>query len=638
MGALGQASSIEPRRKRSKRGSSEKRYATRMLGRLVVISGPDSGTEFELSVSGDEVGRSSEASFRLSDPTVSRHHCRVRVVGDELEVEPLSAGEILVNDKPIRGSRRLLQGEELQLGSTRLVYVASATGPAEGIGATSITTRLGAAEVLSRERAGSGEPARLRSYLGRVVALDSATRGAKGGREAAEKGSELMLAAVDADRAGCFIPDAVGRMRALGVSALDRRRRNTNLAASQEVIDAVLGGSGVITQDPGGASTETIAVPISTADGRRGILVLDRLEGGREPWGEDDLRFCLCAALALGAALDWHTERSRLLFERQALVARSDANQDFVGSSRAATAVKTFIAKAAPTDATVLLIGESGVGKEVIAHSIHDFSMRKEGPFVAVNCAALRETLVESELFGHERGAFTGATEQSIGRFERADGGTLFLDEIGELDERCQTKLLRVLEERCFERVGGSEIIAVDTRVVAATNRNLEDEVRRGAFREDLYYRLSVVRMTVPPLRERRDDIPELSSHLLERLGPRLGRRVSGFTEEAIAAIIAYDWPGNVRELRNAIERAGVMGEGLLIGLEDLPSAVVAASGRHPISGQPIAPRTLREAECNAILHALRASKGNKSEAARILGIDRSTLYKKLGQHGIDDA
>ena len=216
----------------------------------------------------------------------------------------------------------------------------------------------------------------------------------------------------------------------------------------------------------------------------------------------------------------------------------------------------------APTDATVLLGGESGAGKEMVARALHRGSRRAAGPCVAVNCAALTETLIESELFGHEKGAFTGATDKKIGRFEAADKGTLFLDEIGEMPLALQTKILRVLEERRFERVGGTKSIAVDVRLIAATNRDLPDLARRGLFREDLYYRLSVIHAIVPPLRERADDIPLLAEHFLTRMRQQVGRRVRGFRPEAMAALVAHPWPGNVRELRNAIERAVVLGRG----------------------------------------------------------------------------
>jgi DNA-binding NtrC family response regulator len=282
---------------------------------------------------------------------------------------------------------------------------------------------------------------------------------------------------------------------------------------------------------------------------------------------------------------------------------------------------------------------------------------------VCLSCATLTDTLLESELFGHEKGAFTGATEKKIGRFELAHGGTLFFDEVAELTPRCQTKLLRVLEERTFERVGGTKSITVDVRVIAATNRDLSAMVARGEFREDLYYRLSVIQHVVPPLRARRDDIPLLAEHFLARVRFQTGRRVSGFSAEATRALLAHPWPGNCRELKNAVERAVVLGEGDLVRLADLPPQVVASApaalapptlpaGVAPPAPGPPAPRptsptappiaatvaaaSLRQLERQGILAALSATGGNKAQAAQILEIDRSTLYKKLKEYGIE--
>jgi DNA-binding NtrC family response regulator len=303
----------------------------------------------------------------------------------------------------------------------------------------------------------------------------------------------------------------------------------------------------------------------------------------------------------------------------------------------------------------VLLTGESGSGKEMVARGIHRTSRRRRQAFVAVNCAAMTETLIESELFGHEKGAFTGATERKIGRFEAADKGTLFLDEVGELPLSCQTKFLRVLEEQSFERVGGTRPLEVDVRVVAATNRDLGDMVRRGQFREDLFYRLSVIHAVVPPLRARPGDIPLLAEHFLARLRRQVARRVTGFAPHAMQALTRHLWPGNVRELRNAVERAIVLGEGEIIRLEDLPPQIGSADGgaaafvAPPMPALPVAAsmsiapgaapataRSLKDLEREGIVAALAATGGNKAQAAAILEIDRSTLYKKIKDYGID--
>ncbi len=283
---------------------------------------------------------------------------------------------------------------------------------------------------------------------------------------------------------------------------------------------------------------------------------------------------------------------------------------------------------AARSNSTILILGESGTGKEVIARAIHAESQRPEGPFVAVSCAALTETLLESELFGHEKGAFTGAVARRKGKLESADGGTLFLDEVGDISPKLQLDLLRVLEERRFHRVGGSELIEVDVRVVAATNRDLEKAVASGSFREDLYYRLNVIRVTLPPLRERKEDIPLLVEHFLERLEAELKRQIR-IAPEAMAVLLAHSWPGNVRELRNVLERGAVVAQGGVVRPADLGLEPEPARER----GGATAQLTLEEMERRHIAEVLGHAGGNVSQAARLLGIDRVTLYNKMRKY-----
>jgi DNA-binding NtrC family response regulator len=293
-----------------------------------------------------------------------------------------------------------------------------------------------------------------------------------------------------------------------------------------------------------------------------------------------------------------------------------------------------MIRRVAPTKASVLVTGESGVGKELVADAIHNLSPRRDGPLVKVHCAALAESLLESELFGHEKGAFTGALARKRGRFELADKGTLFLDEIGEINQNVQIKILRVLQEHRFERVGGEETIESDVRIIAATNRDLKEEIRKGSFREDLYYRLNVVNISVPPLRERRDDIPLLAMSFLREFADENGKKIEAFDPKARQAIYAYPWPGNVRELRNSIESAVVMTSGSFVGLDDLPPSV-RSSGEERDVRVPIG-SSLEEAEKILIRETLVAQGGNKSKTAEILGIGRKTLYQKIEEYGIE--
>ena len=314
--------------------------------------------------------------------------------------------------------------------------------------------------------------------------------------------------------------------------------------------------------------------------------------------------------------------------------------ENIVGQSPEMQEVFDTIRQVAPSRATVLIEGESGTGKELVARAIHQLSPRAMGPFVAVHCAALASTLLESELFGHERGAFTGAVERHQGRFEAADGGTLFLDEIGEIDLSMQVKILRVLEERRFERVGGRETVEVDIRLVAATNRDLRRMVEERKFREDLYFRLNVVTVVLPPLRARPGDIPLLADRFLKEFAAENGKPPPALTADALDALSAYPWPGNVRELRNAIERMVVLSRGDRLTVRDLPAAIrehARARGRAGDGPGAGAALSLEENERRVIRRALEATGGNRVRAARELGISRRTLHRKIAAYGLAD-
>jgi Nif-specific regulatory protein len=321
-------------------------------------------------------------------------------------------------------------------------------------------------------------------------------------------------------------------------------------------------------------------------------------------------------------------EIDRLELENRRLQAASNVDHDMVGDSPAIRSVYQFIAKVAPTDSTVLIHGESGTGKELVARAVHRNSRRAAKPFVAINCAAIAETLLESEMFGHEKGSFTGAVAQKRGKLEAADGGTIFLDEIGEMSPALQAKLLRVLQEHEFERVGGTRSIRTDLRVVAATNRDLAEEARRGVFRQDLYYRLNVVKVTMPPLRDRRRDIPLLAQHFIQKFARRASRQVVGLSPEARDLLMRYDWPGNVRELENAIERAIVMGSTEFILPEDLPETLFEDAESRAGSSLAYFHEAVNEAKKQVIQRAFDQSGGNYTEAARLLGLHPNYLHR----------
>jgi two-component system response regulator HydG len=336
-------------------------------------------------------------------------------------------------------------------------------------------------------------------------------------------------------------------------------------------------------------------------------------------------------------------EKQALVMENQALraqLAGLSAPAGLVGQSPLFRATIDLVRQVAASNATVLIQGESGTGKELVARAIHELSPRNGGPFVAINCAAIPETILESELFGYERGAFTGANARKEGRFDRAHRGTLFLDEVAEMSPAVQAKILRVVQDGEFERLGGTAGVKVDVRIVAATNRDLGKEVAANRFREDLFYRLNVVAITLPPLRDRLDDVPLLADHFLRKFAQKHGRALAGLSREALAALQQYSWPGNVRELENTIERSVVLSRGGLIGLEDLPPAMregagpdARAPGANDAEGRAVVVplgTPLEEVERRLIRETLRYTRGDKTLAARLLGIAPRTIYRKM--------
>jgi len=341
---------------------------------------------------------------------------------------------------------------------------------------------------------------------------------------------------------------------------------------------------------------------------------------------------------ALGAVVERAMEKAKLLQETQRLRDRlreRNAFSHIVSSDPKMNGVLELVGQVGPSRASVLITGESGTGKELIAEAIHLASPRAKAPFVRLHCAALSESLLESELFGHERGAFTGAVGRRDGRFKAADGGTLFLDEIGEVSPAVQVKLLRFLQEKTFERVGGNETLKVDVRVIAATNRDLGAEIKKGTFREDLFYRLNVVTIELPPLRERKGDVPALASFFLRRYAAENGKHIDTLSDDALATLREYTWPGNVRELENAIERAVVLCDGPVVQKSHLPSSVVPAEDRG--AAPPIPGTTIADLERYAILKTLEACGGSTSKAATVLGVSPRKIQYKLHEYAKEE-
>jgi Nif-specific regulatory protein len=408
----------------------------------------------------------------------------------------------------------------------------------------------------------------------------------------------------------------------------------------------VIGDSTLNSRDSKGEihASSVLCAPVRRGKKVLGLIHLYSTRYDRVP-DPEDLEFTLAVADTVSVALHNLNRRqelaenlSQIRDENQQLRERLGVQSEIVYVSPAMARITEEIARAAPTNATVLIRGESGVGKELVARAVHYSSPRNKGPFVCLNCAALSESLLESELFGHERGAFTGALGRKIGKFEASHQGTLMLDEIGEMSLTVQSKFLRVLEGHAFERVGGSEPVKVDVRVIAATNRDLEKDVAEGRFRRDLYFRLHVLEIIVPALRKRPEDIPELAQYFFERFTKETGRKLRGYSPAALDQMMRYRWPGNVREMKNVVERAIVLAQGEYIEQQDLMLSKLATSGDTmdvPNSPAPFQPFSLEEMERRHILATLKVTNWNKSQTASLLGIERSTLDRKIKRYNL---
>jgi transcriptional regulator with GAF, ATPase, and Fis domain len=379
--------------------------------------------------------------------------------------------------------------------------------------------------------------------------------------------------------------------------------------------------------------TSMLAVPLIQSAVARGVIYVD-LTNPDVHFSEHDLQLLTGIAEVSAAPLLNALEMERLARENQRLLTELSGKQSLIGDSERMRDVHRFVMKVSASDATVLITGATGTGKELVARAIHRTSARQQRPFAAINCAAVTDTLLESEFFGHEKGAFTGAYAQKKGKLEEADGGTVFLDEIGELAPALQSKLLRVLQEREFERVGGTRSIKVNVRIVAATNRDLKAEIKRGSFREDLFYRLNVVAIAMPALRDRREDIPLLASHFLHKHARTCARRVTLIAPEAMACLMAYDWPGNIRELENTIERAIVLGATEEILPDDLPGSIVESRAEPAGSGAKFH-EMIREIKKQLVGRALKDAGGSYAEAAKTLGLHPNNLHRLMKTLGM---
>jgi two-component system, NtrC family, response regulator HydG len=607
---------------------------------LVALTGPLQGQSFELHGGEIAVGRHPSNDLRLPDPSVSRQHCVLRRGADGWRVADLESRRgTFVNGLPVR-DRELAHGDLLVVGeSTFLVSLASvpaaepgsAAGEAEDsslVRETEIRLAVSDSVFLQRDR----QPAAIGALL--EIASAPAESSATLGRLLLER----VLSTVPAERAALLPIEEDGE----GLAPVHRSPHGERpFPVSRTILARVLReGEALLVDrargDEAAGSVESAGirsltcVPLPGPAGPLGVLYADTSSGRL---GEEHLQWLAAAASLASGPLAAALRAERLEQENRRLRA-AELGHGLVGESPAMRRVYDVIVRAAPTPSTVLILGESGTGKELAARAIHRASRRAGQPFVAINCATLSETLLESELFGHERGAFTGAVERKTGKLEAADGGTLFLDEVGELPLSLQAKLLRVLQERSFERVGSTRPLQVDLRLVAATNRDLPQAVSVGTFRADLYYRLNVVSITLPPLRERREDIPLLASHFAARYGRDIRGHELGISPEARALLVRYDWPGNVRELGNAIERAAVLGQADTILPEDLPETLLETAPATDASTSRYHD-AVNQLKRRLIVEAVRQSEGTITKAAERLGLHPNHLHRLITTLGL---
>ena len=611
---------------------------------LVVLNGKHTG----MSVSLDEgtpvvsLGRHSSNDIQLDDNRASRMHSRVvwrngrwhlddcdSLNGTQLNSQPVQHSVLESGDLIRIGDRLILfvddtaqqGGTDIQ---TSLFRATTSIGPDASFDSNGTLMEQSASESMARVVRKSGVLSRLANLLHQHSDSDELIRATVAS----------LVNGIGADQVSVWLVGADGRLRCAGQSGeVPEEHLLASLAVEKQkamLIELPAHSRNVL--DDHSTGGRQLAVPLPGAQTCRGAIQCYRQEN-REPFNQTDLDFAVIAAHQTGLALENLEHRERLELANAELHRRVSSQSQLVGSSAAMQKVLDQIALVGPANSNVLVLGESGTGKELVARSLHDLSRNRAGPYITVNCAAFAESLLESELFGHEVGAFTGADRRHQGQFERAHRGTIFLDEIGEMSLACQAKLLRILEGHPFQRLGGTDWINVEVRTIAATHRNLPELIDKNQFREDLYYRLRVIDIHVPPLRDRVDDMLELAALFIERFRNQLGKGQRRLSPQAAEAIKAYPWPGNVRELKNAVERAVVLGRGEEVTPADLGLPDQAAA----VAASPAQLESLKEAEIRHIRHVLASVKGNKTQACKILGIGRATLYAKLNEASDDD-
>jgi transcriptional regulator with GAF, ATPase, and Fis domain len=603
-----------------------------MHARLQVISGLLRGTTQPLVDGQLSIGSDKSNALCLMDTMVSQNHCRIEQVGEQYQVIDLdSHSGTFVSGIPVR-RKAVAHGDTIHIGDSEFVFLVHEGEVMEdsraNLNGSASAPEPGTVRVENSPSSFSTEVGRMARDLSALLKISNVINSIRDSELLQRELLRLVFEVVPA-AAGAVVLLTDPDEERYSICSWSRKRAAEQTVEIQRplVHRAIWERAAVLinaASDSSGAEN-LLCVPLAAVERTIGVIYLISQDPAT-PFCEDHLNFLYSVSPIAAVALENILALDALRAENRQLKDELDPTRKLVGESRQIHQVEAFISRVAQSDSTVLIRGESGTGKEVVARAIHQSSPRHDRPFIAINCAAIPEALLESELFGHEKGAFTGAVGLRKGKLEAAADGTLFLDEIGELAPAMQAKLLRVLQQREFERVGGTQSVAFKARVLAATNKNLEQAIKAGEFRQDLYYRLNVVSVTVPPLREHRDDIPLLALYFASKYAEKSKRPFKGISREARALLVGYSWPGNVRELENAIEHAIVLGLTDEILPEDLPicmieeqSANVTGARYHDI---------LNQAKKEMILSALRETSGSFPEASRLLGIHPKYLHR----------
>ncbi len=607
-----------------------------MQPRLLAISGLLTGTTQPLIDGQLNIGRDKSNELRLVDTVVSRKHCRIEHVGEQFEITDLdSHNGTFVNGIPIR-QKAIQHGDTIRIGKSELVFLTH-EGQFSAASKAQLSDRRFPSELSTIHVANTAEFPGLGVGVGRMARdlaalfkISTAINSIRDLQLLQQRLLQLILEVIPADDAAVVLltdPDE----DAYSICTCSRDGgANPPVEIRRELVNRAIWERATVLTNTASESQTTknvLCMPLVAVERTIGVVYLTS-PPGPATIREDHVHFLDLVSRIAAVTIENVLALDALRSENRHLKDELSPNKTLVGESGQIRRVEEFIVRVAQSDSTVLIRGESGTGKEVVARALHQNSPRRDRPFIAINCAAIPETLLESELFGHEKGAFTGAVSLRKGRLEASGDGTLFLDEIGELAPPMQAKLLRVLQQREFERVGGVHPVPFKARVLAATNKNLEQAIKSGDFRQDLYYRLNVVSITVPPLREHRDDVPLLALYFAAKYAEKSKRPFKGISQEARALLIGYSWPGNVRELENAIEHAIVLGMTDEILPEDLPESLLEEQS----AGLPGARyhETLNETKKELIRSSMREANGNVPAAARVLGIHPKYLHRLI--------